>query len=95
MSRLDPQTWSAGERAQQAAHLARVTSAIGQAVLEFCRSIGANGEFHAKQLHDYVGSHVAPASADRILRQMRSAGRVNYAVVNRRASLYRITAVAP
>lgn len=88
MSRLDPDTWNG---AQQAAELSRVSNKICWDVLAFCRTIGLGGEFHAKQLHDYVGAHVAPASADRILRDMRSKNYVGYEIVNRRASLYRIT----
>lgn len=78
---------------EQAQHLARVTGAIGESVMEFCQAVGVGGRFRAQQLHDFVGKRVAPASADRILRAMRQAGRVGYVIENRRASLYRITAL--
>lgn len=76
----------------------RVTSAIGRAVLAFCRVRLAHGEpqFHADDLRSFVlrAHPTAPASADRILRALRRAGQVSYQVVNRRQSLYRVVSVA-
>jgi hypothetical protein len=76
---------------EQEQHLRRVTGKIGPAVLRFLRLRGVGETFHAADLHGYVGPSVAPASADRILREMRRQGQVDYLVENRRASLYRIT----
>jgi len=47
--------------------------------------------FHAEDLRQYVLDRepsIAPGSPDRILREMRLKGALNYEVVNRRASLY-------
>lgn len=76
-----------------AAHLERVSSRIGAAVLEFCRE---HKTFHAGELHRHVEVKTgvsAPASADRILRDLRQRGVVNYRVVSRRESLYEVTEV--
>jgi len=79
---------------EQQRQLERVTSRIGSTVLDFCRSIGVGGAFHAQELRDYVGKHgVAPASPDRILRDLRKRGVIGYVVVSRTKSLYRVTSV--
>jgi hypothetical protein len=75
---------------EQDVELARVAGKIGQSVMTFLEQRRPGGTFHAKDLHEFVGPGVAPASADRILRLMRQNGAVNYEIVNRRASLYRI-----
>lgn len=49
--------------------------------------------FRADQLRAYVAARcgsLAPASADRVLRDLRQKGKLNYRVVNRRKSLYRL-----
>ena|SRR5215207_3739731 len=80
---------------EQQQQLARVTRGIGATVLDFCRSIGVGGAFHAQELRDYVGEHgVAPASPDRILRDLRKRGLVGYVVVSRTKSLYRVTSLS-
>jgi hypothetical protein len=73
----------------QEEHLRRVRSKIARAVLEFC---DAHTEFHAAQLRAYVVAQelVAPASPDRILRDLRQKGFLDYEVIDRRASLYRV-----
>ncbi|MGE5570495.1 MAG: hypothetical protein ACM3S5_15770, partial [Rhodospirillales bacterium] len=56
------------------AHLDRVSSRIGAAVLDFCQ---AHRQFHAGELHQHVERATgvsAPASADRILRDLRQRG---------------------
>jgi DNA-binding PadR family transcriptional regulator len=78
-------------RGEQPRQLRRVRSNIGAAVMEFLQERGLHGTFHAKELHDHVGAGVAPASADRVLRSLRADGLVDYVVVNRAASSYRIT----
>lgn len=48
--------------------------------------------FHAEDLRQYVllfaPGDVAPSSPDRILRELRLEGKLNYVVINRRSSLY-------
>jgi hypothetical protein len=75
---------------EQARQIKRVIGKIGPKVLAFIQERGVHGTFHAKELHDYVGTHVAPASSDRILRELRLAGVIDYEVINRRQSFYRI-----
>lgn len=68
-----------------------MSDAIGSHVLAFCRSrIGR--EFHAQELRDYVARvhPTAPASADRILRDLRQRELVQYVLVSRSRSLYRV-----
>lgn len=80
----------------QPVELARVSGVIATAILEFFRMRRIKGlhEFHADELHNWVAGHIisstAPASADRILRELRRVGKVQYVVVNRRQSLYRL-----
>lgn len=84
--------------AAQEQELARVSGAISKAILGFLRARLNNGytEFHAAELRDWVAASVAtaPASADRVMRDLRKTGRIAYHVVNRARSLYRIDAVA-
>lgn len=79
---------------EQDRQITRVAGKIGPTVLTFVQMHGPGGQFHAKDLHDFVGPSVAPASADRILRFLRRAGLFDYEIVNRRASLYQITSIA-
>jgi hypothetical protein len=69
---------------------ARVSNRIGEAIRTFCES---RLEFHADDMRSYIATvvgPVAPGSPDRILRELRQRGLVNYVVVSRRDSLYRI-----
>lgn len=90
-------TLQAGLFEEQEQQLARVTGALGRAILSFARSRKATGqvEFHADELREWVAARcpAAPASADRVLRDLRRAGLLDYAVENRRASLYRLLRV--
>ena len=77
----------------QREQLDRVSSRIGSAVLGFCQD---HRQFHAGDLHAHVERATgvsAPASADRILRNLRQRGVVDYRVVSRRESLYEVTSV--
>ncbi len=50
-----------------------------------------SARFTATELRQFVQHHnfgTAPASADRIMRNLRKSGKINYAVVNRSKSLY-------
>lgn len=84
---------------EQAPQIDRVTSAIGGAILEFCRvRLRTGGEFFADDLRRYVTlttpTTCAPGSPDRILRALRRAGRVDYEVISRKHSHYRVMRVA-
>jgi len=78
----------------QAANLRRVGGAIGRDVLAFCRQprIAGGRVFSITELAAWVQarSHRAPDSAGRILRLLRQRGVLDYAVVSRPASLYRV-----
>jgi len=81
-------------RQEQAENLERVTHRIGQLVVEFCRS-RVGKQFYADELRAYVlaGMRGAPGSPDRILRDLRQRGVIDYVVVSRAKSLYRVEAV--
>lgn len=75
----------------------RVGLNLNQVIVEFWKlKLASAGtaelsRFTATELRQYVQKHnfgTAPASADRILRNLRAAKKVNYAVVNRSKSLY-------
>ena len=78
-------------------YLDTVALRIGAAILDFCWArIG--GEFHADDLRRHVTSSIgvcAPGSADRVLRDLRQRGAINYICIRRSASLYRILSANP
>lgn len=86
-----------GDLFAQRQNLARVRDRIGPLVLAFCRArlAAGNATFRVAELHEHVRAalSVAPASADRILRDLRRAGSLDYRVLNRRESLYEILSV--
>jgi hypothetical protein len=74
---------------EQTAQITRVNQRIAQHIIAFMRT---HKEFHGDDLRTYVMArvgHVAPASPDRILRDLRQKNYVNYEVVSRSKSLYR------
>lgn len=76
--------------------LKRVTAKLQQAIIHFCQDIGPRGEFYAEDLLNHVERYVgkvAPDSPGRVLRQLRRLGAVDYVVINRRNSHYRIVRV--
>ena len=78
-------------------YLDSVSSRIATAITDFC-AINEGAEFHADDLRRYVTVTVgtcAPGSADRVLRDLRQKGAVDYEVVNRAAALYRVRSVNP
>lgn len=80
---------------EQPAQLERVSVRIGKSVVAFCET-RVGQEFHADELRDYVLSQcapIAPASPDRVLRDLRKKGELDYEVVNRRQSKYRVIRV--
>jgi len=79
---------------EQDHHLSRVSSRIAGHIISFFIDRGRGAEFHNAELVAYIraaGFEVAPDSPGRIMRDLRSAGTIDYVVVNRRQSLYRIT----
>lgn len=75
-------------------HLDRVSTRIGAAIIAYCRQ---HEQFHVDDLRKHVIREVgivAPASSDRILRQLRQQKRLDYKVVSRRESLYQVLEVA-
>ena len=81
----------------QTAELSRVQANIGDLVERFVLDRWQRGQlrFHIQDLHDYIAARtlIAPASPDRILRQLRLEGKFDYKVVNRSDSCYQITAI--
>lgn len=71
-------------------HLDRVSKRIEPYVFRFCLE---HTEFRMDQLTKWVAEKVsglAPDSPGRILRSLKKQGKVDYEVVDRRGSLYRI-----
>ena len=84
----------AGPRApEQARQLARVTGRIAESVVAFVKS-REGGTFRAAELAKYVMDACggAPASADRVMRQLKAQGFIDVQVVDRAGSLYRVAA---
>lgn len=80
-----------------AVNLDRVRQSIGETVLAFIRAVSLtfSQEFTASELRAYVGRvhGSAPASPDRILRDLRQRGLIGYECVSRKESRYRVTSV--
>jgi len=74
-----------------AENLQRVRVKLSHAILMFVANRRMDGrlDFHADDLREYVNRH-APGSPDRVLRDLRQRGLVNYELLSRRGSLYRI-----
>jgi len=80
---------------RQNENLQRVSVRIGKAILAFYET-DPNAAFHADDLRDSVREQcgrVAPASSDRVLRDLRKKREINYEVTNRRQSLYQFLPV--
>lgn len=72
----------------------RVYDRIAPVILAFAHD-KAGQQFHAEDLRRYVLDHtveIAPGSPDRILRQLRLEGRLDYTVISRSQSLYQFHA---
>lgn len=84
-------------RTEQEREIERVSDRIAHLIMKFAKHVQTNerGEFVMAELLEYVSqrAQVAPDSPGRILRDLRASGRISYEVVNRAASLYRITRV--
>ena len=82
----------------QSEHLERVADKIGNHIVRFfeLRLFAWGPYFHMADLAAYVQQEqpdVAPDSPSRVLRALKAQGRLDYQVVDRRASLYRIVRV--
>jgi DNA-binding PadR family transcriptional regulator len=77
---------------EQTENLGRVRDSIAPHIIRFIRE-RAGREFHGADLQQYVASQVngfiAPGSPDRILRDLRKRGVVDYELLSRSRSLYR------
>lgn len=80
-----------------APHLDSVSARIAASIIKFCqRHVG--GTFRADELRGFVLANVgtcAPGSADRILRNLRQKGALDYTVIDRSKSLYLLRSVNP
>jgi hypothetical protein len=79
---------------EQRENIARVHNKIAPIIARFFEERGVGHEFHVDELRRYVARHYpvnAPDSAGRIMRDLRERKWIGYEVVNRRASLYRMT----
>lgn len=82
---------------EQAANLDRVRLRITTRILEFYQRRGFAAAWHADDLRNFVIEEVqvAPASADRVLRDLRQHGVLDYVVLSRRHSLYQFVREQP
>jgi hypothetical protein len=83
---------------EQADNIERVSAKIGRVILEFCRGKATGTPFTADDLRRYVYARVsntAPGSPDRILRDLRQRGLLDYEVLSRKNSTYRLLGVVP
>lgn len=71
-------------------NLRRVSGRIAALVVEFVTA-RVGQVWHAGDLHKFVAEReqISPASADRVLRDLRQRGKVAYELVSRRSSEYR------
>lgn len=81
----------------QTENLDRVSARIGALILDWCadRLFAGPHEFHLHDLEAHVRARVggAPDSTSRILRLLRSRKQLDYVVVRRSESLYRLVRV--
>ena len=77
---------------EQTENLGRVRDSIAPHIIRFIRERSGQ-EFRGCELQQYVAYHcsgfVAPGSPDRILRDLRKRGVVDYELLSRSRSLYR------
>jgi hypothetical protein len=79
-------------KSEQQRNLDRVKVSIADVIIEFFEMRRIGDRFFAADLHRFVGSRaqIAPASADRVMRDLRHANVINYCVVSRSRSEYRV-----
>lgn len=81
-------------RQRQSREIARVDANISEIIFSFCsQKVGQT--FHMEELLAYVRAHtpVAPDSTSRILRLLKHRHRVDYVVVNKAKSQYKIISI--
>lgn len=90
---LDFERRERAERAdEQASHLTRVSTALAPRIVAWAlERVGKT--FHADELREAVGG--APASADRVLRDLRRRKVIGYVVTDRARSEYELLFVRP
>lgn len=78
-------------------NLDRVRRKLADVIVSYLRGIGVGGTFHATDLHEHCQREgwTAPASADRVLRDLRQRGAIGYTLESRSRSLYRVTSTEP
>ena len=76
-------------------NLARVSGRIARHVVAFAQTKGTFHPFGIEVLQEYVRRHatIAPASPDRVLRDLRHRGVLDYVVIDRSIALYQFTRV--
>jgi hypothetical protein len=83
---------------EQTQQMNRVVATAGEAVLDFIKTrltdTENTGAFTSEQLRFYVnnnvsGRFISPSTADRVLRDLRQKGKLDYLVLNRGKGLYR------
>lgn len=82
---------------EQARQLARVTSRIGRACLDFARAhVGREfvGEYLLRWVRTATGRNVAPDSPRRVMSELEAQGHVKLECVSRAGSRYRVVGVA-
>lgn len=81
-------------KTEQAKQLQRVKGSIGDVIVEFFKSREVGELFYASDLHEFVAARasIAPASADRVMRSLRLDNVINYSLVSRSKSAYRVEA---
>jgi hypothetical protein len=83
---------------EQTEQLERVSSSIGEHVLGFLKQrLESNPVFHLADLLEFVLSRnplIAPNSPYRIMRSLHVNEKVNYELLDRRSSRYRVLSVA-
>lgn len=72
-------------------YLRKTSARVTPAILEFCKE-RVNKTFYAEDLRRFVNvrTRCAPASVTRILQDLKQRGLVDYEVVSRSQSLYRV-----
>lgn len=86
------------ERRDQQQNYDRVYGRIGGAILSFFVTKDPGTEFRADDLRSHVAGqcgHVAPDSARRIASQMRRDGKINFELVSKPQSLFRVLKPEP
>lgn len=82
---------------EQARNLERVSGRIADLIVSFCRDRldAKRPRFHMMELSTWVSRHslIAPDSAGRILRDLRTKGIVSYTLISRHGSEYELQAV--